>query len=209
MNAIDAKVVIQPILDGEHIIKHLEKCGRVCYKSEDKITDDSARDFLTMIINLGHETILEHFSFSVLFVCDRGVSHEIVRHRLSSYSQESTRYCNYTKSVCAGNLAFIKPLFWKEDSDEYTIWMESCKQAESCYNTLIAMGAKPQEARSVLPNSLKTEIMMTANVREWRHFFKLRTASAAHPQMRELTIPLLAQLKEIIPIVFDDVGEKI
>lgn len=205
MRAIKAYSEILNNIDGKEILKHIELCGRVCYKSEDKITDESSLDFVKKIIKNGHEGVIEHYSFSVRFVCDRGVSHEIVRHRIASFAQESTRYVNYTNGAYGGNLTFIKPLFWEEGSDQYIDWKSACIIAEQHYNALIEKGAKPQEARSVLPNSIKTEVIMTANLREWRHFFKLRTSIAAHPQMREITIPLLEQLKTIIPVVFDDI----
>lgn len=192
-------------LNGSDILKHIELCGRVCYKSEDKITNESSLDFVKKIIKNGHEAVIEHYSFSVRFVCDRGVSHEIVRHRTASFAQESTRYVNYANGVYGGNLTFIKPLFWEDGSDQYVDWKSACLIAEQHYNDLIEKGAKPQEARSVLPNSIKTEIIMTANLREWRHFFKLRTSIAAHPQMREITVPLLEQLKQTIPVIFDDI----
>jgi thymidylate synthase (FAD) len=205
MKAIKPYSEILNSLNGQDVLKHIELCGRVCYKSEDKITDESSLDFVKKIIKNGHEAVIEHYSLSVRFVCDRGVSHEIVRHRIASFAQESTRYVNYSNGVYGGNLTFIKPLFWEEGSDQYTDWESACIIAEQHYNALIENGAKPQEARSVLPNSIKTEIIMTANLREWRHFFKLRTSIAAHPQMREITIPLLEQLKQTIPVIFDDI----
>jgi len=155
-----------------------------------------------MLIEHGHEAMIEHYSFSVKFICDRGISHEIVRHRLASFAQESTRYCNYGH---AGEITVIYPLFWDKRSVEYNAWEIFCKQHEESYMALIGNGAAPQEARSVLPNSLKTELVMTANLREWRHFLKLRTAPTAHPQMRQITIPLLHELKSLIPVVFDDI----
>ena len=190
--------------DGEAILRGIELIGRVCYKSEDKITPDSARRFVAAIIKNGHESVIEHSSVSVRVVCDRGVSHEIVRHRLASYSQESTRYCNYSNEKYGGDITFIKPCFWDEGSAEYAEWELSCKAAEDAYNRLTALGAKPEEARSVLPNSLKTEIVMTLNLRAWRHFFKLRTSAGAHPQMREITGMMLEAMKSRIPVVFDD-----
>lgn len=205
MKAIKPYSEILNSLNGQDVLKHIELCGRVCYKSEDKITDESSLDFVKKIIKNGHEAVIEHYSLSIRFVCDRGVSHEIVRHRIASFAQESTRYVNYSNGVYGGNLTFIKPLFWEEGSDQYTDWKSACIIAEQHYNALIENGAKPQEARSVLPNSIKTEIIMTANLREWRHFFKLRTSIAAHPQMREITIPLLEQLKQTIPVIFDDI----
>lgn len=190
-------------IDGEKILKKLERCGRVCYKSEEKITPDSARRFIKSIIKSGHESVIEHVNITVIIVCDRGVSHEIVRHRLASYSQESTRYCDYAKK---GTIAVIEPFFFEKGSEKWKIWEKAMLESEKAYNELRALGAMPQEARSVLPNSLKTEIAITYNLREWRHFFKLRCPSSAHPQMREITIPLLREFQKRIPIVFDDIG---
>ena len=196
--------ILSPI-DGEQILKHIELCGRVCYKSEDKITEDSARKFVANLIKRGHESVLEHASITVRFICDRGVSHEIVRHRIASYSQESTRYCNYSSDKPEDGLVFIKPYFFENDDFQWEAWYAAMSQAEHQYNYLIQAGATPQEARSVLPNSIKTELICTMNLREWRHFFKLRTAKAAHPCMRELVMPLLAELKEKVPVVFADI----
>lgn len=188
-------------------LQHIEKIGRVCYKSEDKITADgeSAKKFVKMIIDRGHEAMIEHSSLSVKFIVDRGVSHELVRHRIASFAQESTRYCNYSKDKFDNGVTFIKPFFFEEGSDEFQLWKGAVSFAEQVYLGLLNIGRTPQEARSVLPNSTKTEITITANYREWRNFFKLRTAKAAHPQMREVTIPLLKELKEKLPIIFDDI----
>ena len=191
MRVINPSVELLDKPDWDKVIKHLELCGRVCYKSEDKISTNSAQTFIKNIIKRGHEAVLEHFSFSVRFTCDRGISHEIVRHRIASYCQESTRYCNYTDDKFKNQICFIKPSFFTQDNKLYQIWLNSCIQAEKAYFDLIKNGAKPQEARAVLPNSLKTELIMTANIREWRHFIKLRSSSAAHPQIRELIYALL------------------
>lgn len=191
-------------LDGQAILKHIELCGRVCYKSEDKITGTSAATFVANIIKRGHGAVLEHFSITVKFICDRGVSHELVRHRLASYCQESTRYCNYSKDGFGREITVIKPIFLVEGTPGWDIWRDACRCAEDAYFDMLTFGCTPQEARSVLPNSLKTEVVMTANLREWRHFFKLRTAPAAHPQMRELAVPLLHEMQELVPVVFDD-----
>lgn len=188
-------------------LQHIEKIGRVCYKSEDKITEDgeSAKKFVKMIINRGHEAMIEHSSLSIKFIVDRGVSHELVRHRIASFAQESTRYCNYSKDKFDNGITFIKPFFFNEPSTQYDLWKRVMEEAEYCYLHLLESGAAPQEARSVLPNSTKTEITITANYREWRNFFKLRTAKAAHPQMTQITRPLLKELKEKLPIIFDDI----
>lgn len=206
MRVIKPSFTILGDVDGTDILKSIERAGRVCYKSEDKITDDSAAAFVTNIIKRGHESVLEHERISVHVICDRGVSHEIVRHRLASYCQESTRYCNYSNT---DEITVIEPCFWPEDDHNTVLrqmWYASMLQAEQTYLTMIQRGAQAQEARSVLPNSLKTEIVMTMNLREWRHFFKLRTAKAAHPQMREIAVPMLAAFKELVPVVFDDIN---
>jgi thymidylate synthase (FAD) len=191
-------------VDGPAIIQHIERCGRVCYKSEDKITGTSAATFVGNIIKRGHEAVLEHDSITVKFIVDRGVSHEIVRHRLASYCQESTRYCNYVKDSFGSQITVIKPCYLSESSAAYATWYKACETAEDAYFSLLDWGCTPQEARAVLPNSLKTEVVMTANLREWRHFFKLRTAPAAHPQMREVAVPLLRQMQEKVPYIFAD-----
>ena len=200
--------ILTPISEGGiEELQHIEKIGRVCYKSEDRITPDgeSAKKFVAMLIKNGHEAMIEHSTLSVKFIVDRGVSHELVRHRIASFAQESTRYCNYSKDKFEKEITVIRPLFFENDPGKYSFWEASISYAEEYYFELLAMGATPQEARSVLPNSLKTEVIMTANYREWRNFFKLRTAPSAHPSMREVTIPLLKQLKTLIPIVFDDI----
>ena len=205
MKIINPSFEILSPVDGQAILQHIERCGRVCYKSEDKITDTSAQTFVGSIIKRGHEAVLEHASVTVKFVVDRGVSHEIVRHRLAAYCQESTRYCNYSKDGFGGQVTFIQPNFLDRGTRWWELWVLACEQAEKAYFDLLNWGCSPQEARAVLPNSLKTEVVMTANLREWRHFFKLRTAPAAHPQMREVTIPLLRRMQELIPVVFDDI----
>jgi len=193
----------------------IEYAGRTCYKSEDKITEDSAPIFAAMILKRGHESVVEHASATVRFICDRGVTHEIVRHRLASYSQESTRYCDYK----GGHVSYIIPPWTSYTEGEYTndthiltgdfaetMWAKNCLEIEQLYRNLREAGWKPEQARSVLPNSLKTEIVMTANLREWRHFFKLRTSAAAHPQMREVATPLLLAMKGRVPVLFDDLA---
>ncbi len=204
MKIIKPSVEILDDLNPEEILKKLELCGRVCYKSEDKITDKSAVKFISNIIKQGHESVLEHVSFSVRFICDRGVSHEIVRHRIASYSQESTRYCNYSKGQFNGEITVIEPCFLVPGTEGYDMWYKACQMAEQYYFSMLDWGCSPQEARAVLPNSLKTELVMTANIREWRHFLKLRTSPAAHPQMREVADMLLTELNFILPSLFDD-----
>lgn len=206
MKEIRPSFEIMDDIDGAKILQKLERCGRVCYKSEDKITEGSAEKFIGMILRSGHESVLEHEKLTVKFICDRGVTHEIVRHRIASYSQESTRYCNYSKDKFGNELTFIRPCFWADDSEEYAVWKQAMEEIEKSYVKLISLGAKPEEARSILPNSLKTEIVCTMNLREWRHFFRLRTAERAHPQIREISVALLDELKKRIPVIFDDIN---
>lgn len=198
--------------DYPAILKKIEKIGRVCYKSEDRITQDSAEIFIANILKRGHESVIEHESVTVKVICDRGVTHEIVRHRVASYSQESTRYCNYSKdkfqnqiSVIDLSTGFSYDLDNLADSKKYQIWRDAMEASERYYFQMLEAGASPQEARSVLPNSLKTELVMTMNLREWRHFFRLRIDGGAHPQMRELAILILEVFKEKLPVFFQDI----
>ena len=183
----------------------MEQAGRTCYKSEDKITDGSAEKFVRNILKRGHEAVIEHASLTVRFTCDRGVSHEIVRHRLAAYCQESTRYCNYSKDGFGGEITVIKPMSFDCSDSPYRIWKRSCENAETAYFDLLNEGCTPQEARSVLPNSLKTEVVMTADMREWRHFIRLRCAPAAHPDMRVVAGLLYDLLKSTYPVFFEDI----
>ncbi len=195
---------IEDKINGEQILKNLERYGRICYKSEDKITPDSARKFIEVVLKNGHESVIKHEKITVRVICDRGVTHEIVRHRIASYSQESTRYCNYKSR----GIQVIEPLFFVGDDKKYQIWLTAMHACEDAYNALIEAGATPQEARTILPNSFKTEIVITYNLREWRHFFRLRCSQKAHPQMREIAIPLLQEFKRRISVVFDDIVEE-
>lgn len=227
--------------NGLEMLKKLERYGRVCYKSESYITYDSARKFVKNLIDRGHESVLEHEKITVKIICDRGITHEIVRHRLASYSQESSRFCSYNKDKFGNEITVIKPFFFDRNDaarkvstpvvncdvnsdifwlsyansidevkslNKFDVWYIAMLQAEWAYMKLIEMGATAQEARSVLPNSLKTEIVITANLREWRHIFKLRTAKTAHPQMQEVIVPLLREFQERVPVIFDDINEK-
>jgi thymidylate synthase (FAD) len=188
--------------------KLIEIAGRTAYKSEDKITTDSYDKFIRGIISRGHEAVIEFGSMAVKFVTDRGISHEIVRHRLASFCQESTRYCSYASDKFGKEITVIKPSTW----DTWRQWQKeewegALEEAENRYLNLVQQSERPlspQQARAVLPNSLKTEIVVRANFREWRHIFRLRALSrAAHPDMRALMIPLYLQCKELLPCVFD------
>ena len=202
--------IIQPYiyLDKNELsitkLRAIERAARICYKSEGKINEDSYYDFLSRILQRGHESVIEHEKATVYFVTDRGVTHEIVRHRIASYSQESTRYCNYMSEKFGNEITVIAPYYYEPDSVQYKIWQECCLACENAYVQLIS-SSKPQEARAVLPNSLKTEIAVTYNLREWRHFFKLRCAKQAHPQMQQIAIPLLIYFQQEMPCLFQDI----
>lgn len=205
------------------VLKRIEQAGRTCYKS--KASDDTCVPFVKMLIKRGHESVLEHESISVRVVCDRGVSHELVRHRIASFSQESTRYCNYS-----GEITFIIPPWVDVETGEYDVstvkkfansfntkysdwaWLSACKQSETSYAALLTQGWTPQQARTTLNNSVKTEIVITQNLRQWRHFFKVRALGLTgepHPQMLEIAVPMLANFKSLLPVIFDDLeGEK-
>lgn len=220
-------------------IQAIEEAARTCYKSENVMREGSADKIIQLLLDNGHESTIEHAGMSVKFIIDRGISHELVRHRLASYSQESTRYCNYSKDKFGNEITVIEPCFYNDIPDEekalcrkalddmeaykddrvndfvkhatdlhkrYARWYETCQYAEHGYFQLLKLGATPQEARDVLPTSLKTEVYMTANFREWRQIFKLRTAPDAHPQIREVMIPLLKEMQDRIPILFSDIS---
>ena len=196
------------------MLSKIEAIGRVCYKSEDKITEDSAETFIQNILKRGHESVIEHESITVRVICDRGVTHEIVRHRIASYSQESTRYCNYAKDKFGSQIScidiatgFSYDLNHETDIKKYEVWQEAMRAAETYYFKMIELGAKPQEARSILPNSLKTELVMTMNLREWRHFMRLRLAPHAHPQIREISRGILTDFIDKFPVFFQDLEE--
>ena len=238
--------IIRPDTDGPEaknaIYRLIEQAGRTCYKSEDRITPESAAKFVENVVKRGHEAMLEHAVMTVKFTVDRGVSHELVRHRVASFAQESTRYCNYSKDKFGNEITVIEPVFFRNipekekkmcrqllDDPEsfkdkklmdflnngtedlhrrYARWYESCSYSEQNYFAMLELGATPEEARSVLPNSLKTEVIMTANMREWRHFFRLRAAGETekpHPQMLEVAVPLLNQCRTQMPELFGDI----
>jgi thymidylate synthase (FAD) len=194
-------------INREEILRLLELFGRTAYQSKNKIILNSASVFVSNLILKGHESVLEHISLTVKFITDRGTANELVRHRFCAFTQESTRYCNYAK----GEMCFIKPVYWDSVKDRYEcpvetayqMWADSMEEVEKTYNLLVNnLEYSPQEARAILPNSLKTEIIVTTNLREWRYLLKLRTAKEAHPQMRDLMNPLLEELREQLPEIF-------
>lgn len=205
MKFVKQSYEIMDELDGEQILKKLERCGRVCYKSVSDNTMETAKKFVGNLIKRGHESVLEHVSFTVKFVTDRGVTHELVRHRLASYSQESTRYCDYGKA----DMEFIAPMGMTKEAVE--VYMaDDLRGLELAYECLRGSNYSPQLARDILPTCLKTEIVVSANLREWRHIFKYRVqgvTGAPHPKIKALLLPLLRELKERVPVVFDDITE--
>ena len=205
MKIIEPKVELINPISYDNLLSTVEIAGRTCYKSEDKITDGSAEKFVRNILKRGHEAVIEHASLTVRFTCDRGVSHEIVRHRLAAYCQESTRYCNYSNGDFGSEITVIRPSTFIVNTPVYRIWKGSCERAEIAYFDLLNEGCTPQEARSVLPNSLKTEVVMTADMREWRHFIRLRCAPTAHPDMRVVAGLLYDLLKSNYPVFFEDI----
>lgn len=198
------------------VLNTIERVGRTCYKSEDKMTEDSAEGFIRRLIQRGHEAMIEHGSVTLCFVNDRGISHEEVRHRIASFGQESTRYCNYSKDKFDGEVTYIDIERGMElDATVSKLplevklaiiheWMVACLDAERHYLRMLELGATPQIARSVLNNSTKTEICITMNFREWRHFIRLRNDPAAHPQMREVVQQALDMLYEKYPVFFEE-----
>ena len=203
---IEPSVEIITPIDYDAIMRHLEACGRTCYKSEHKIGPGSAERLVRNLIKRGHESVLEHYSFTVRWIVDRAISHQIVRHRIASYSQESQRYFNYCKDDFEGNVTFVRPIQITPDTPANVIWESMMQRCECAYFDLLTLGASPQEARSVLPNSTKTDLVMTANIREWRHFLKLRTSAGADPNMRHIAGQLLTVCKTVMPVLFDDIN---
>lgn len=200
-------------IDRQHILKKIEKYGRVCYKSEDRMTDDSAEKFIKAIVSRGHLSVIEHISLSSKWICSRGCSHELVRHRLSSFSQESTRYCNYQKK----GLQIIYPYFLRKEALDKClkngdVLEDLCNREnpfyrlmlhiESQYHQMLMTGLKPEDCRSILPSQTKTELYLTTNLREWLHIFKMRCASDAHPEIKALATQLRDELKEQVPELF-------
>lgn len=189
----------------ETILKPIERAGRICYKSENNITDDSCIQFCKMLCERGHEAMIEHSHLSVKFTIDRAIANELVRHRICSFAQESTRYCSYNKNKFGNEIKVIVPDELEQDIVNYSIWYESCLHAENAYMALLSNNVKAEIARDVLPLSTATEILVTANIREWRQIFRLRTSAFAHPQMRSIMRDLLSELKTKIPVLFDDI----
>lgn len=203
MKIVDQSIEVLTKTPYEDAVRLVEEAGRTCYKSETKGTVEGAEKFIRGIIKRGHESVIEHFTITVRVITDRGTTHQIVRHRLASYSQESTRYCNYSKDKFGNEITVIKPSF-NEDSLNYKNWKACCEDSEIAYLHLLGDGATPEQARAVLPTCLKTELVMTMNAREWRHFLKMRLDKAAQKEIRDLAQMILDQFKEKYPVFFED-----
>lgn len=197
--------ILTPVSEGgKEELRRIELAARTCYKSEGAITEGSAERLVRKLVESGHEAMLEHSQLSVKFIVDRGISHEIVRHRMASFAQESTRYCSYNKDKFGGQISAIVPSQLEDDMDIYHVKV-AYAACEDAYMYLLSRGVSPQIARCVLPTGLKTEVVVTCNYREWRHIFQLRCAKDAHPQIREVMCLLLDELKRKIPVIFDDI----
>lgn len=205
MNIIEpyAKLMdVESLESGIKLLKKIEWCGRISHRSEDAQTDDSYDRFIrTVVLGHGDWSIVEHASATVDMLVDRGITHEIVRHRLFSFTQESTRFVNYEKKMPP---SFIRPEGLSREQEVWC-WNSAIQECEGMYRKLLAFGTAPQIARSVFPNALASRIIITGNLRNWRHFFIMRTTKEAHPQMRQVTIPLLKEFQEKIPILFEDI----
>ena len=209
MKIINSSVEFITPIDRADILKRLEIAGRTCYKSEENITEESAQKFVRGVVKSGHLSVIEHVHVTVKIITNRGVSHEIVRHRLANYSQESTRYVNYTKDKFGGQIKYIdiREGFPETTDDLYTEWVYGCEASEATYQAIIEDDGKTDFARSVLNNSTATEIVMTANLREWLHFIKLRIAKDAHPEIRVIARKLLEEFGEKLPEIFGGINE--
>ncbi|MDR2901764.1 MAG: FAD-dependent thymidylate synthase [Lactobacillales bacterium] len=193
-------------LDGEAILKHLELCIRNCYKSEDKIEPGSAEKMVRKIVELKHEAMIEHFSVTVKMTTDLGVYKDLTRHRIASWAIESTRYCNYSRGKFGSEITVMEPPYLTKGTEDYNIWLNAMQEIENAYNTLAGKGYKADLCRMLLPHSIKADVILTANLREWRHIFKLRTAKAAHPCVQDIMKKVLKEFKARIPILFDDIN---
>lgn len=195
------------VVKPEHAIEDIERIARTCYRSEDKIGPGTAERMCRMLRDRGHFAMFDHVSASVRFTVNRGVSHELVRHRVgAAYAQESTRYCDYDGEKFGHELTFIEPLFFMQNGNVRRDWLSAMVFAERQYLNLRQLGLKPEEARDVLPNALATKIVATFSFTEWRHVFKLRASWKAHPQMNEVMVPVLEAFKSEWPAVFDDLS---
>ena len=202
--------IIEPIVEVEKvdynkIMKNLERACRTCYRSEDKITEESYKTLLKNCINRGHESILEHEKITIRMICDIGVYKDLTRHRHASFSIESTRYCNYGKDKFENQIKFIEPVNIEKNTELYEEWKTSCEEIEKHYIKMVELGATPDQMRMILPHSTAALVTMTANIREWKHIFSLRCTKHAHPAVEQVMIPLLLHFKQNMPEIFENI----
>lgn len=208
MRIIEPSFEILTEIDGDKILKRIERATRTCYKSEDKITEnsDSAKMIIKMLLDKHHEAMIEFDDVTVKIITDIGAQRDLSRHRHINMACESTRYCAYNKGKFGGELTFIKPCHIDENTELYNIWLDTMKFIEHQYMKMAELGCKPDQMRMVLPLSTKTEFCIKANLREWRHIFKMRCQKAAHPSVRQIMLQILNEFKKQIPVVFDDLN---
>ncbi|MBR2430476.1 FAD-dependent thymidylate synthase [bacterium] len=204
MKIIEPSIEVQ-YFNGEQIMKNIERACRTCYRSEDKISNESYKTLLKNCITRGHESVMEHEKITVRMICDIGVYKDLTRHRIASFSIESTRYCNYGKDKFDNEIKFIKPCNINDDSDLYAFWKHTMERIEMNYIHMSENGATPDQMRMILPHSTAAEVCMTANIREWRHILDLRTKKMTHPSIRQILIPLLLLFKTEMPELFGDI----
>jgi thymidylate synthase (FAD) len=207
---VEPSVEIITEINGDKILKTIERAARTCYKTEDNISEDasSAKKMISKLIEMGHTAMIEFADVHVILTADTGVLKDLTRHRHCSFAVESTRYCNYSKGKFGNEITVIKPCNIEEGTKEYDLWLDCMNNIETTYNQMAELGCKPDQLRMLLPHSLKCNINLKANVREWRHIFSLRCAKAAHPSVQEIMKMVLVEFHKQIPILFDDLYEK-
>jgi thymidylate synthase (FAD) len=220
MFVADSTYKIETKPNAKDVYEIIESVGRTCYQSVAKDVEGHGERFVRSIVNRGHFGLLEHVLLTVRFEVDRGITHELVRHRHASFAQESSRYCNYSKGKFGSSITVINiddalendcTMTEDEKYEAWRVWKEGCVEAEKRYMRMLELGCTPQVARGVLPTSLRSEIVMTANLREWRHFLALRAlelTGPVHPQMLEVTRPLYRELLELYPAVFEGIDRR-
>ena len=190
--------------DGVKIMKRIERACRTCYRSEDKISEESYKNLLTNCLNRGHESVLEHEKITVRIYSDIGTYKDLTRHRFASFSVESTRYCSYNKDKYGNEIAVVNPVYI-EDKEVFETWKKAIEDMEKAYMKMKELGASTDMCREILPHSTAAEYTMTANIREWKHILELRTTNHVHPAIRQVLIPLLLLFKEQMPEIFGDI----
>ena len=190
--------------DGVKIMKRIERACRTCYRSEDKISEESYKNLLTNCLNRGHESVLEHEKITVRIYSDIGTYKDLTRHRFASFSVESTRYCSYNKDKYGNEIAVVNPVYM-EDKEVFETWKKAIEDMEKAYMKMKELGASTDMCREVLPHSTAAEYTMTANIREWKHILELRTTNHVHPAIRQILIPLLLLFKEQMPEIFGNI----